>query len=193
MKFGPAEMAQMMYAAKALITVMIVSSVGIGLVLGAIVAFFQHRERVTPDPGDLMLERRAISSRNTRATLSPSTITLNILLLIAAVGGGVLYWHYTSQRLDIPQRADASERSHAPQRPHDTEIYSTLGIPSLPEEVAVSGPIRHPIEQLSRERCDQQAIFDLATALQSAGYKREAANVLVSFSRTCGGYAPVLR
>jgi hypothetical protein len=52
MKFGPPEMAQTMEAAKALITVSIISSVGIGLVLGVIVAlfvaFFQralHRNR----------------------------------------------------------------------------------------------------------------------------------------------------
>ena len=47
MKFDPAEMAQMMDGAKTLITVMLVSSVGIGIVLGAIVAlyciFFRHR------------------------------------------------------------------------------------------------------------------------------------------------------
>jgi hypothetical protein len=41
MKFGPAEMAQMMDGAKALITVMLVSSVGIGLVLGVIVALYR--------------------------------------------------------------------------------------------------------------------------------------------------------
>ena len=40
MKFGPAEMAQMMDGAKALITVTMISSVGIGLVLGVIVALF---------------------------------------------------------------------------------------------------------------------------------------------------------
>ena len=39
MKFGPAEMAQMMDGAKALLTVAMISSVVIGLVLGVIVAF----------------------------------------------------------------------------------------------------------------------------------------------------------
>jgi hypothetical protein len=38
MNFGPAEMAQTMDAAKALIAVTMVYSVGIGVVLGAIVA-----------------------------------------------------------------------------------------------------------------------------------------------------------
>ena len=54
MKFGPAEMAQMMDGAKALLTVTMVSSVGFGLLLGVIVALFVlfrrglHRNRVEP-------------------------------------------------------------------------------------------------------------------------------------------------
>ena|SRR5438105_12327642 len=47
MNFGPAEMAQMMDGAKGLITVAIVSSVGIGIVLGTIIGLyrilFRHR------------------------------------------------------------------------------------------------------------------------------------------------------
>jgi hypothetical protein len=57
MKFGPAEMAQMMDGAKALITVMIVSCVGIGIVLGVIAALFggpplppRRRGRITLVP-----------------------------------------------------------------------------------------------------------------------------------------------
>ena len=47
MKFGPAEMAQMMDGAKALLTVAMISSISIGLVLGVIVAFWKlHREGV---------------------------------------------------------------------------------------------------------------------------------------------------
>jgi hypothetical protein len=40
MKFGPAEMAQMMDGAKALLTAAMIFSVVIGIVLGVIVAFF---------------------------------------------------------------------------------------------------------------------------------------------------------
>jgi clan AA aspartic protease (TIGR02281 family) len=46
---------------------------------------------------------------------------------------------------------------------------------------------------LSRERCDQQAIFELASSLKNAGYRRESAKVDVSVSGMCGGYAPSLR
>jgi tetratricopeptide (TPR) repeat protein len=79
------------------------------------------------------------------------------------------------------------------QRAAYTEVYSMLGISPLPEAVETSVSIRRPLEQLSRERCDQQAIFDLGRALQNAGYRREAAKADVSFSGTCGGYAPSLR
>ena len=41
MKFGPAEMAQMMDGAQALLTVTMVSSVGFGLLLGVIVCTFR--------------------------------------------------------------------------------------------------------------------------------------------------------
>src|SRR5215469_4763167 len=108
MKFGPAEMAQMMDAAKALLAAMMVSSVGIGLVLGAIVvlfvAFFRwglHR--------DLAREHVSIGNRVTRFGEQRFPITLSILLFILAVGSGVLYWHYAS---------------NTPQRPDLTEIYS---------------------------------------------------------------------
>jgi len=68
-----------------------------------------------------------------------------------------------------------------------------LGISPLPETVEANASVHRPLEQLSRERCDRQAIFDLARALQTAGYRREAAKVDVTFSGMCGGYAPSLR
>jgi aspartyl protease family protein len=113
-------------------------------------------------------------------------IILGILLSIVAIGGGVLYWHYASQRSDTSQRPDT------PQRSAYLEVYSTLGISPLPEAVAVRSSIRRPLEQLSRERCDRQAIFDLGEALRTAGYRREAAKVHVTFSGMCGGHAPSL-
>ena len=63
----------------------------------------------------------------------------------------------------------------------------------LPAEALASTPIRKPLEELSRERCDQQAISDLQNALEKAGYRREAANALLHFSETCGGNAQMVR
>lgn len=63
----------------------------------------------------------------------------------------------------------------------------------LPTNVYGSDPVRQFLGQLSRERCDQQAIADLGKALDSAGYRREASTALVSYSETCGGHAQSLR
>jgi len=195
MKFGPAEMAQMMDAAKALLSVTMVSSVGIGLVLGVIVALFAafFRRGLHRD-----LAREHISIGNDTINVTPDDcvtrsgeqrfpITLSVLLFILAVGSGVFYWHYTSQGSDTPQRPDLPLRSAY------TEVYSMLGISPLPEAVEAGTSIRRPLEQLNRERCDRRAIFDLGTALENAGYRREAAKVLVAFSTMCGGDAPSLR
>ncbi len=63
----------------------------------------------------------------------------------------------------------------------------------LPMDIAGSDPVRKPLEELSRERCDQKAIAALGTELDKVGYRREAANAHVSYSETCGGYPPSLR
>ena len=63
----------------------------------------------------------------------------------------------------------------------------------LPAEIAGSEPVRRPLEELTRERCDQKAIATLGTELDKAGYRREAANAHVSYSESCGGYPPSLR
>jgi hypothetical protein len=126
-----------------------------------------------------------------------------LLLILALGGGGIFYWHYASYRLDTPQRSNDSHRLDTAQRPDSlqrplpprtayTEVYSILGISPLPEE-GENASIRRALEQLNRERCDKQAIFDLARAMQTGGYRREAAQVDVAFSRMCGGHAPSLR
>jgi predicted aspartyl protease/Flp pilus assembly protein TadD len=62
----------------------------------------------------------------------------------------------------------------------------------LPRRVADSEPVRRPLEELGREKCDQDAITHLASALDEAGYRREAVVAQVNFSSQCGGYAPAL-
>jgi clan AA aspartic protease (TIGR02281 family) len=53
--------------------------------------------------------------------------------------------------------------------------------------------VNKALDELTREKCDQSAIADLAKALDAAGYRREASTALVSFSDTCGGHATSLR
>jgi aspartyl protease family protein len=67
-----------------------------------------------------------------------------------------------------------------------------LGI-DLPKTVTPTASVRGPLEELSREKCDQDAILHLGDALDAAGYRRESAVAQVNFSSQCGGYAPALR
>jgi aspartyl protease family protein len=67
-----------------------------------------------------------------------------------------------------------------------------LGI-ELPKTVTPTASVRGPLEELTREKCDQDAILHLGDALDAAGYRRESAIAQVNFSSQCGGYAPALR
>jgi clan AA aspartic protease (TIGR02281 family) len=72
------------------------------------------------------------------------------------------------------------------------ETLARLNV-DLPKNVAENPPVRGPLEQLGREKCDQEAIAHLASALDEVGYRREAVIAQVNFSSQCGGYAPALR
>ena len=76
-----------------------------------------------------------------------------------------------------------------------SDIAGTLARLSieLPSTVVATASVRGPLDQLTREKCDQDAILHLGDALDAAGYRREAAVAQVNFSSQCGGYAPALR
>jgi clan AA aspartic protease (TIGR02281 family) len=73
-----------------------------------------------------------------------------------------------------------------------TAVMERLSL-KLPANVYGGDPVRQLLGQLSRERCDQQAIANLGKALENAGYRREASTALVRYSETCGGHATSLR
>jgi clan AA aspartic protease (TIGR02281 family) len=86
----------------------------------------------------------------------------------------------------------------ASQMPSGTDMDDLLAVMDrlmlkLPLNVYGRDPVRRLLGELKRERCDQQAIADLGKALETAGYRRDAANALTSYSATCGGHAPSLR
>lgn len=64
---------------------------------------------------------------------------------------------------------------------------------TLPPDIAMREDVRRPLDELSRESCDQTAIDSLVKGLRNAGYRREAARAQVRFSETCGGHVPSLR
>jgi clan AA aspartic protease (TIGR02281 family) len=63
----------------------------------------------------------------------------------------------------------------------------------LPKDVTDSMSVHRPLDELGREKCDQDAILHLASALEVLDYRRQAAMAEINFSSQCGGYAPALR
>ncbi|WP_420993132.1 retroviral-like aspartic protease family protein [Cupriavidus sp. 30B13] len=56
---------------------------------------------------------------------------------------------------------------------------------AVPARQISRAEIAKPLDELTREACDRQAASSLARALLDAGYRREAANVLVKFAGKC--------
>src|SRR3954452_10809968 len=98
MKCGPAEMAQMMDGAKALLTVAMISSVGIGLALGVIVALFaaffrggSDRNRAEPRPANGQLptpNSNALAAARDAASLTAVAAALIIRRAARRRGAG---------------------------------------------------------------------------------------------------------
>jgi hypothetical protein len=147
MNFGPAEMAQMMDSAKAFFTVTIVFSVGIGIVLGAIVALSRtayHSRRHAADrsfqsgvptvPALPIVPAQEIAATASLSSRSPVPRANNLLrscdlifpgiVILIAIAGGVFLSYY-SKGLD-------SEATHNNQ----------LGIQSLPPTIEPQQQVR---------------------------------------------------
>jgi aspartyl protease family protein len=78
---------------------------------------------------------------------------------------------------------------------HADEIDDTLrqlGI-ALPESIIRRDPVLRPLDELSREPCDQTAISNLSDGLQKVGRRREAANAQINFSKNCNGNPAAVR
>jgi clan AA aspartic protease (TIGR02281 family) len=95
-----------------------------------------------------------------------------VLIVVALLGGGFVYWFS--------------------QRPNYSHVYAALGIASLPSTVELQPQVRNLLDQLSREPCYRDAIYDLADALLEAGYPRETDTSLLSFAKRCGGSDEIL-
>src|SRR5436853_6382325 len=67
-----------------------------------------------------------------------------------------------------------------------------LGI-ALPEYVITGPGVGKQLAALARERCDQQAAYELSKALEHESYRRQGAEALVAFSDRCGGYPDGIR
>ena len=90
--------------------------------------------------------------------------------------------------LTVPCRAQAPGAASG-----DVATTLTRLAIELPPSVIANETVHGPLDELTRERCDRDAILQLANALAQAGYRREAATAQISFSSQCGGYVPALR
>ncbi len=93
---------------------------------------------------------------------------------------------------DVAQLSSCYAQSLSTDSSDQSGILSRLAI-DVPKNVTANAAIRQPLEELGREKCDKEAISQLAKALDQAGYRREAAVAQVNFSSQCDGYAPALR
>lgn len=103
---------------------------------------------------------------------------LVILFLFAAAAGAYFYLG-KDKILSFFMTHDAEQSKQL------SMLYQKWGIEPLPEEVLANSNIRRRLDILMREPCDWQVVWPLNEDLQSADYRRHAANVLVGFSRNC--------
>jgi tetratricopeptide (TPR) repeat protein len=95
----------------------------------------------------------------------PVFVVISAIIILLA--GGVSYWCYAQK-----QKYD--------------EVYHDLGIAPLPITLALSERYRTSVDQLSREPCYGEAIIAFSDALLEAGYPRQSAMSVLSFTKRCG-------
>ena len=174
MKFGPAEMAQTMDAAKALITVAFVFSVGIGIVLGAIVALchrhgaadhFRHgaadqsfKSGMPPVPAQAIDATAPYGPRSLvpRANNLLRLVDLLLIVTLIAIVGGVFFSYYTSKR-------------------HFEATYNNQrGIQPLPHTIEPQQQVRQaaaPAENINATLCEASSRHAIERTLSSAPTK----------------------
>jgi predicted aspartyl protease len=104
-----------------------------------------------------------------RSDLGRFIVIFCILTVIIGGLGGVFYWYSYSQSTGY------------------ADVYSKLGIPSLPRAVEASPEIQSRLDQLKREPCFKDAAAELSVALSNAGYPRESASSIMEFAKRCPG------
>jgi tetratricopeptide (TPR) repeat protein len=99
-------------------------------------------------------------------------ISLVIASLLVGLVGAFCYWRY------FP-RTDQGRPSE-----YDS-VYLALGIAPLPATIENRDQLRSRLDQLRREPCYRDAIYNLAQSLIKLGYPREAATSVRTFVARC--------
>jgi hypothetical protein len=71
-------------------------------------------------------------------------------------------------------------------RPDFTALYTRFGVPLLPARIEARTATQEALAKLTREPCDQHAIFALSKDVEAAHEERWAADALVGWSAHCG-------
>jgi hypothetical protein len=94
-------------------------------------------------------------------------IIFSLLLIVSLSVGGIFYWYQSLQ----PNRYE--------------DVYTKLGVASLPPAAEHLPQVQSRLEQLHREPCFIDAINGLADVLLQAGFPRESASALINFVKHC--------
>jgi hypothetical protein len=176
MNFGPAEMAQTMDAAKGLIVVTMVYSVGI--IVGAIVALFRHRAAdqsfrsgmptaLPSEPALTTVPAQEIDVTVPHSPRSPAPRANNLLrlrlidllgiIILIAFAGGSLFSYYTSKRLHF----EATVNKQPVIQPWPPTIEPQQQVPEVSSNQPViqpSSPTIQPQQQVPEVTSNQSVI-----------------------------------
>lgn len=115
-------------------------------------------------------------------------LIVSVLLVCVVVAGGVAAYVWRDAILGPAQKPAQEVAASVPQVQPDAAmlaLYKHLDIEPLPATVASRKPLATNLDALRRESCDWDALYAFAGDLQTAGYKREAAKVLVAYTNKC--------
>ncbi|OYX79845.1 MAG: hypothetical protein B7Y77_01340 [Bradyrhizobium sp. 35-63-5] len=125
-----------------------------------------------PDPND------RLPAEMPKRDFQLVTLAVSAVFFVAAIGG-IGYSLFSESFL--PHRAVQAYAT----------VFQTLGI-SLPTNYEPSAFVVRYLDQLRREPCDREAIKPFAEQIERAGYPRESAKSLESFTARCNSSAELL-
>lgn len=101
------------------------------------------------------------------------------LCLVAAIVGGVCLYLGKDNVLAL------FESQWADQAKELEPLWVKLGVEPLPPQALVNTAIGYKLTSLNREPCDWQILRPLTKDLEANGHRRDAANMLIGYSRNC--------
>ena len=113
-------------------------------------------------------------------------ILVLIVLFCLALGVGILFLYLGGPKLltSLPEELEPVVSEDNSKK--FAKVFEHFEIEPLPQNVINDAKTATSLEVLEREKCDTKAVFDLHNALRKQAFRRQAATVLVGFSKNCG-------